>query len=133
MKPKSKNHKQKKNPLDYYMRLKYPVQVSEEDDGDGTYYFVRVPDLPGCMSHGATLEEAMRNVEEAKRVWMEARIEAGLPIPEPVAEARYSGRLLIRAPKSLHQRLAERAQREGVSLNQLVVYLLSQQVSGASS
>lgn len=37
----------------------------------------------------------------------------------------YSGRLLLRMPKTLHQRLAEAAEKEGVSLNQYIVFLLS--------
>lgn len=46
-------------------------------------------------------------------------------IPLPSSDNSYSGKLLVRMPKSLHRRLAETAEREGVSLNQYIVSLLS--------
>jgi len=45
--------------------------------------------------------------------------------PLPSSDNSYSGKLLVRMPKSLHRRLAETAEREGVSLNQYIVSLLS--------
>jgi len=54
--------------------------------------------------------------------------EAGRPIPPPSVEPAegYTGKWLLRAPKSLHRRLAERAKREGVSLNTLAITLLAE-------
>ncbi len=71
------------------------------------------------MSDGETIEEAIANGEDAKRGWIAAMREAGRPIPPPSVEAveNYSGKWQLRAPKSLHRRLAERAKHEGVSLN----------------
>jgi len=53
---------------------------------------------------------------------------AGLPILKPSFEPAesYSGKSQLRAPESLHHRLAERAKREGVSLNALAVTLLEE-------
>ncbi len=65
----------------------------------------------------------------------EARAMMRLPAPGdpgeevalvPMAQPEYSGRILVRVPKSLHKRLIERAKVEGVSLNQYILYLLSQ-------
>lgn len=42
-----------------------------------------VPDLPGCVSIGDTLEEAERNVKEAIELYLEVLQERGKPIPEP--------------------------------------------------
>mgnify|MGYP001380155099 CR=1 FL=1 len=62
----------------------------------------------------------------AKESWISARLEEGLPIPEPNEnDSGYSGRIALRTPKSLHRRLAQSAQREGVSLNQYLLYLVS--------
>src|SRR5215468_6538678 len=44
----------------------------------------------------------------------------------------YSGRLLLRMPRNLHAQLAETAEREGVSLNQLIVGTLSESLNGGS-
>lgn len=63
--------------------------------------------------------------------WVEAAIAAGRPIPEPAPPAApvfTSGRLLVRMPRSLHARLLDRAVREGVSANQLVVAAIAREV-----
>ena len=53
--------------------------------------------------------------------WIEAASAAGNPIPPPSIREDYSGRVLVRMPKSLHRDLAETAKREGVSLNLQIV------------
>ncbi|MDM7325204.1 MAG: toxin-antitoxin system HicB family antitoxin [Thermus sp.] len=109
--------------LEYYLNLKYPVLLVPEPEGG---YTALIPDLPGCVSVGETPEETLANVEEARTLWLEAAYEYGDEIPLPSTEREYSGRVLLRMPKSLHRRLAEEAEREGVSLNQYMVSLLAE-------
>ena len=45
-----------------------------------------VPELPGCMAHGDSHEDALRNVNEAMRFWIDTARELGKPIPEPRGE-----------------------------------------------
>jgi len=112
-----------KHDLDHYLQLPYPMEIVRSKDGG---YFAQLPDLPGCISEGETIEEAERNLEEAKRGWIVACLEDGLEVPSPHEPVgKYSGRFLIRIPKSLHRELATRAQREATSLNQYVLHLLS--------
>jgi antitoxin HicB len=108
------------------IEYRFTVRPLTEDEGGG--WLVEYPDLPGCMSDGETIEEAIENAEDAKRSWIAAMKEAGHPIPPPSVEpvGGYSGKWQLRAPKSLHRRLAERARREGVSLNTLAVTLLAE-------
>lgn len=54
--------------LEYYLSLKYPMSVYPEAEGG---YTIIIPDLPGCMSQGETLEEAMNNINEARELWLE--------------------------------------------------------------
>jgi antitoxin HicB len=112
-----------KKSINYYMKLKYPAEIVECEEGG---YFARVPDLPGCMTQAETLKELLANLSEAREVWLEGALEAGEEIPLPGGEGRSSGRLLLRMPRSLHARLARDAEREGVSLNQYVVSRLSE-------
>mgnify|MGYP001622983025 FL=1 len=86
---------------------------------------VSFPDLPGCITCGETLEKAVKNAEDAKRSWMEAALEDGMLIPEPDSLEEYSGQFKLRIPRTLHKSLAEHSKREGVSMNQYCVYLLS--------
>lgn len=112
-----------KQSLDYYLQLRYPMEIVKSMGGG---YFAQIPDLPGCTSEGDTPGEAVANLEEAKRAWIEVCLEDSQEIPlphEPVEE--YSGKFLVRLPKSLHRELSMKAQRESISLNQYVVHLLS--------
>jgi antitoxin HicB len=72
-----------KKKLEYYLKLPYTVLVHRATDG---VYEVSIAELDGCLSHGETLEEALRMIEDAKRGWIEANLEAGDPIPEPDRE-----------------------------------------------
>ena len=71
------------------------------------------------------MAQAVANAEDAKRVWLEAAMEEGYEIPEPDTLDQYSGQFKLRIPKSLHRRLAEHSRREGISMNQYCLYLLT--------
>lgn len=60
--------------------MRYPIFIEE---GGETAYGVVVPDLPGCVSAGDTLDEAMRGVEEAAAAWIDATLDAGESVPPP--------------------------------------------------
>ncbi|HEX4080275.1 MAG TPA: toxin-antitoxin system HicB family antitoxin [Rhizomicrobium sp.] len=109
-------------------RLEYPITLRPLDEHDGGGWLAELPDLPGCMADGATPEEAMTEAIDAARSWLKTAQTHGDPIPVPSRASRdvYSGRWLLRTPKSLHKRLSERARAEGVSLNTLAVTLLAQ-------
>lgn len=62
---------------------------------------------------------------------IDATIAAGQPVPEPSNE-RHRGRILLRLPRSLHGRLAELAEREDVSLNQLAATMLAEAIGRLS-
>lgn len=109
-------------PLDYYLNLKYPITITPDIDGG---YVAEVKELPGCFSQGETIEETYENIEDARRLWIESAYEDGITIPLPKTETGYSGKFIIRVPKSLHSKLDQIAKREGVSLNQYLVSTLS--------
>lgn len=44
-----------------------------------------VPELPGCMTHGDTYEEALAMAQEAMQAWIDVAVEVGKPVPEPKA------------------------------------------------
>lgn len=110
--------------LEYYLSLPYTVEIYPSEHGG---YVAKIAELPGCITQGETIAEAAEMAEDAKRAWLETALEEGVPIPEPVPE-EYSGRLVVRMPKSLHKRLAEMAARENVSLNQYITYQLARSV-----
>ncbi|MBQ1888924.1 MAG: type II toxin-antitoxin system HicB family antitoxin [Firmicutes bacterium] len=109
--------------INYYLSLPYRIEILPDPDEGG--YVVRYPELPGCLSAGETIKEALENAEDAKRVWLEAAIQDGTDIAEPGTSDDYSGQFKLRIPKSLHRALAEHAKAEGTSMNQYCLYLLS--------
>ena len=111
--------------LGYYQTLPYNRVVQFIKDEDGDYYFSKILELDGCHSTGTTEEEALENLNEAFEGYIEVKLEYGDPIPEPVSPESYNGKFLLRLPKTLHQRLAYEASKEGVSLNQYALYKLS--------
>jgi len=60
---------------DYHINIFF----SEEDGG----YIADIPDLAACSAFGATPEQALAEVEQAKKAWLETAREAGKPIPPP--------------------------------------------------
>ena len=53
-------------------------------------YVVEVPELPGCMAHGAVRQDAIRNAEDAIRFWIQTAQEDGLEIPQPRGRLVYA-------------------------------------------
>lgn len=121
----SKNHS-----LEYYMSLPYRMEIYPDTEEGG--YAVSYPDLPGCLTCAETLETALANAEDAKRAWIHAMIQDRRPVPEPETLDAYSGQFKLRIPKSLHRDLAEHSRREGISMNQYCLYLLSMNDARAS-
>ena len=110
------------NKIDKYMKMNYRIELNPDDEGG---YVVSYPELPGCISAGDSVEEAIKNGEDAKREWFMTMLEEGMEIPEPEINNDYSGQFKLRLPKSLHKSLVQQAKREGISMNQYCLYLLS--------
>jgi antitoxin HicB len=108
------------------MKAKYPFNLRQLSNEEGSGYLIEFPDLPGCMSDGETVEEAILNGQDAIDAWMEAANEMHRRIPEPGELENQSGKWVQRVPKSIHLRLVNRAKDEGVSLNTLVITMLSE-------
>lgn len=109
--------------LNDYMAMPYRMEIIEDKEEGG--FVISYPELPGCITCGETLEAAIANAPNAKKAWLEAALEDGLIIPEPDSPEAYSGQFKLRMPRSLHRQLAEHSRREGISMNQYCVYLLS--------
>jgi predicted HicB family RNase H-like nuclease len=108
-----------------YTKLPYTRIIQEMNDESGHYFYGRIMELDGCQSTGVTLEELYTNLNEALEGYIETKLENNLEIPRPARQEDYSGKFIVRLPKSLHMRLAVEAEREGVSLNQYTLYKLA--------
>ena len=52
-------------------------------DPQDNIFVASIPELPGCMAHGDTKEDALKEIKIAKELWIETALEDGLSIPEP--------------------------------------------------
>jgi len=111
-----------RNDLGFYLNLHYPVTIYEDPEGG---FVAEVEDLPGCVTQGETMKEVFEAIEDARKGWLQIAYENGQGIPLPRGVEEYSGKILIRIPRSLHRVLIHAAKREGVSLNQYINSLLS--------
>ena len=111
--------------IEYYMNLPYTIELIPEPEGG---WCVAIKELPGCLSEGDTVDESIDMIHDAMRGWLEISLEEGHEIPEPKFDEEYSGKFVVRLPRSLHRQLAETAEREGVSLNQFVNVALARAV-----
>lgn len=64
--------------LNDYMKMSYRMKIVEDKEEGG--YVVSYPDLPGCITSGETIEAAVANAVDAKKVWIEAALEEGIEI-----------------------------------------------------
>ena len=90
--------------LNDYLSMAYRMEIVEDKDEGG--YVVSFPELP-------------------KKEWLMAALEDGVEINEPDDIEKYSGQFKLRIPKSLHKSLSEHSKKEGISMNQYCLYLLS--------
>lgn len=107
---------------DELLLLPYTVEVVRDEDG----YFARVSELPGCMTWTERIEDLWPMVEDAKRAWIGVALDCGDPVPEP--ENGDPEAVLVRMPDGLRRNLAQRASREGVSLERFVTATLARAV-----
>jgi antitoxin HicB len=107
--------------LDQYRFTVRPMTAEE-----GTGYPIEFPDVPLCLSDGATVEEAIVNGRDALKCCLLAMKKFGDPIPKPGSAEASSGQFRLRVPKTIHARLMQRADREGVSLNTLGATLIAE-------
>ncbi|MBI4330818.1 MAG: type II toxin-antitoxin system HicB family antitoxin [Chloroflexi bacterium] len=119
--------------IEYYLQLPFSILLHQVEDEGQKYWIAEIPKLPGCKSHGSTVEEAVQSVQEAKKDWIADSLEKGEPVPVPMETDAYSGRVLLRMSRSLHRALSLMAESEKLSLNQLMVTILAKEVGQSSA
>jgi len=110
---------------EYYLNLPYTLELSYDPEHA---WFIRVKELPGCTSQGDTPDEAVEMIKDAMQLWIQDALEEGSQIPEPRLDDDFSGKFNLRVPVSLHRKLSELADDQGVSLNTMCVTMLSEAV-----
>lgn len=101
----------------------FTVRPLSKEEGGG--FLVEYPDIPGCMSDGETIEEAIANGREALRDCIDVFRETGRKVPRPSIEpAQWRQRL----PRTLYSKLTKQAEAEGVSINSFVTAIIAEAI-----
>ena len=116
--------------IKYYKNLNYKMIFHYEPEDK--IYIVQFPELPGCVSHGKTDKEALKNANRVKDEWLESAFEDNCNIPEPSLPLETNGRITLRIPKSIHQKIIDRAEEEDISQNQLIVAYIAEGLERAN-
>lgn len=115
--------------LNYYLNLDYPIVIEKIEKEDGGGFNASIPQLGGkaFVGTGETPNEAIKNLDEIKKILFTRYWINGIPIPEPQKEKieDVSGKFLLRMPKELHLFLNSQAKRNETTLNQYCIFLLS--------
>ena len=101
----------------------FTVRPLSKEEGGG--YLVEYPDIPGCMSDGETIEEAIANGREALRDCVAVFHESGRKVPKPGIEA---AQWRQRLPRTLYSKLTVQAEKEGVSINSFVTAIIAEAI-----
>jgi predicted HicB family RNase H-like nuclease/DNA-directed RNA polymerase specialized sigma24 family protein len=113
--------------------LPYRISVvRDHGNAEGHKWIAQAEELPGCQAHGDSVEEAVLAIEDAIEEWIEDALAKGQEVPDPRMAASYSGRLMLRMPRSLHAELSEAAERERVSLNQFIARSLERALASSA-
>jgi antitoxin HicB len=121
--------------VEYYLKLPYKIEIRKIPESLGGGFEASIPQLgrEAFSGDGETIEEALKSLEEVKKDLFESYLEEGENIPEPeLDDAEYSGKFVLRIPKTLHRALAQKAKDEGLSLNQYCIYLLTRNIDVSS-
>lgn len=84
--PKSKEDQGIEYIAQLFLRLPYAITyqyVPEKKEDGGDYFFARVDEFKGCMSHGSSIAEARVNIHIAMSLCIESKLKQGKPIPAP--------------------------------------------------
>lgn len=106
----------KKN-LKYYLGLNWSFTVEQALHKKKKFYIIRVNELPGVSTDAKTIDEGMRNIQEAIAATIELYLEQGDPIPEPINKEAFKGNIAYRTTSERHYFLAKLAQQRHISMN----------------
>ncbi len=113
--------KKVKKDLQYYLNLPWTYTIEQElDKNFGKLYIIRVNELPGVVTDGATIAEAVESMQEALELSLSVSLKEGDEINEPLNARHYRGNIAYRTSSERHYRIAKEAKKRNLSLSQAI-------------
>ena len=104
-------------PEEYLKKPYARILIPAEEGG----FSAEILEFPGCFAEGETPNETFELLERTAKSWIEAALEQGQEIPEPVNNQRFGGKIALRLPRSIHRQAVRMAERDDTSLNQFLL------------
>jgi predicted RNase H-like HicB family nuclease len=103
--------------LKYYLRLNWSYTIEQSFHKGKRVYIIHVNELPGVCTDAKTIEEGMKNIQDALAATIELYLEQGDEIPEPINKEEFKGNISYRTTSERHFFLAKLAQQRHISMN----------------
>lgn len=103
----------------------YTRRLTPDESGG---YTATIQEFPGCFAEGETAEEALDNLNRVAESWLEVALSHGQEVRDPIGFDGCSGKIALRIPRGLHQQVAELAELEDCSVNQLLTSAIAEYV-----
>jgi predicted RNase H-like HicB family nuclease len=98
-----------KKDLKYYMNLNWSFTIEQETHKGKHYYIIRVNELPGVCTDAETVEEGMKEIQEAIEGAVRLYLKNKEPIPEPIKKEQFKGNIAYRTTSERHYHIAKAA------------------------
>lgn len=98
-----------KKDLRYYMNLNWSFTIEQETHKGKHYYIIRVNELPGVCTDAKTVEEGMKDIQEAIGGAIRLYLKNKEPIPEPIKKEQFKGNIAYRTTSERHFYVAKAA------------------------
>jgi len=113
----------KKN-LKYYMNLNWSFTIEQETHKGKHYYIIRVNELPGICTDAETVEEGMKEIQDAIEGAIRLYLKNKEPIPEPIRKEQYRGNIAYRTTCERHYHVAKVAKEMHKSISKTLDTLI---------
>lgn len=111
------------NGVEEVLARPYARRLTPEPEGG---YSATISEFPGLVAEGETADDAIKNLDDAAASWIEVSLAHGREIREPVSFDGYSGKISLRIPRTLHRQVAELADLDGASVNQMLTQAIAE-------
>ena len=107
----------KEKDLKYYLGLNWSYTIEQSSHKGKKIFIIHVNELPGVCTDAKTVEQGMKDIQEAITAAIELYLEQGDPIPEPIRKEEFRGNIAYRTTSERHYFLAKLALQKHLSMN----------------
>jgi predicted RNase H-like HicB family nuclease len=113
-----------KKDLKYYKNLNWSFTIEQETHKGKHYYIIRVNELPGVCTDAETVEQGMKEIQEAIEGALRLYLKNKEPVPEPIRKEQFKGNIAYRTTRERHFYVAKAAKEMHKSISKTLDELI---------